>query len=57
MFAVGVNSHPKDFLEAMRRPSAISAGYVGQFIIKPVLGYIFGTISVTAFPLSNSIGE
>ncbi|OAY85031.1 putative sodium/metabolite cotransporter BASS5, chloroplastic [Ananas comosus] len=31
MFAVGVNSSPKDFIEAIRRPDAIAAGYVGQF--------------------------
>ncbi|GFZ01230.1 sodium Bile acid symporter family [Actinidia rufa] len=47
MFAVGVNSSEKDFLEAFNRPAAIFAGYIGQFVVKPLLGYIFGTISMT----------
>ncbi|KAL0324391.1 UNVERIFIED_CONTAM: putative sodium/metabolite cotransporter BASS6, chloroplastic [Sesamum calycinum] len=38
MFAVGVNSSEKDFLEAFRRPAAIFAGYIGQFVVKPLLG-------------------
>lgn len=57
MFAVGVNSSEKDFLEAFKRPAAISAGYVGQFIIKPFLGYLFGTISMTIFGLPTPLGE
>ncbi|XP_058085504.1 probable sodium/metabolite cotransporter BASS5, chloroplastic isoform X2 [Magnolia sinica] len=56
MFAVGVNSSSKDFIEAINRPGVLTAGYVGQFIIKPLLGYFFGTISVTAFRLPTSIG-
>lgn len=56
MFAVGVNSSEKDFLEAFRRPAAISAGYIGQFVIKPLLGYIFGTISMTIFGLPTPLG-
>lgn len=56
MFAVGVNSSEKDFLEAFKRPAAILAGYVGQFVVKPFLGYIFGTISVKAFGLPTPIG-
>ncbi|XP_008781310.2 probable sodium/metabolite cotransporter BASS5, chloroplastic [Phoenix dactylifera] len=56
MFAVGVNSSPKDFTEAVKRPDAIAIGYVGQFIIKPLLGYIFGTISVSTFNLPASLG-
>ncbi|KAK8916727.1 hypothetical protein KSP39_PZI022712 [Platanthera zijinensis] len=56
MFAVGVNSRPKDFLEAIKRPEVIAAGYVGQFIIKPVLGYIFGTVAVSLLDLPNSLG-
>ncbi|KAK9276431.1 hypothetical protein L1049_005964 [Liquidambar formosana] len=56
MFAVGVNSSEKDFLEAFNRPAAIFAGYVGQFVVKPLLGYFFGTISVTIFGLPTSIG-
>lgn len=56
MFAVGVNSSPSDFLQAIKRPWAISAGYVCQFIIKPLLGYTFGSVAVIAFHLPNSIG-
>lgn len=56
MFAVGVNSSEKDFLEAFKRPAAIFAGYVGQFVLKPLLGYIFGSISVATFGLPTSIG-
>lgn len=57
MFAVGVNSSPKDFLEAIGRPGAIFTGYIGQFIIKPFFGYLFGTLSVTVFRLPTSIGK
>lgn len=57
MFAVGVNSSEKDFIEAFKRPAAIFAGYVGQFVVKPILGYIFGTISVSVFGLPTPIGE
>ncbi|XP_020588969.1 probable sodium/metabolite cotransporter BASS5, chloroplastic isoform X2 [Phalaenopsis equestris] len=56
MFAVGVNLSPKDFLEAIRRPEVIAAGYAGQFIIKPILGYIFGSIAVSILNLPNSLG-
>ncbi|KAK1274065.1 hypothetical protein QJS04_geneDACA020630 [Acorus gramineus] len=56
MFAVGVNSSPKDFLEAIKRPEAIFVGYIGQFVIKPFLGYLFGTTAVAAFHLPTSIG-
>lgn len=57
MFAVGVNSSPSDFLQAIKRPRVISAGYVCQFIIKPLLGYTFGSVAVIAFHLPNSIGR
>lgn len=56
MFAVGVNSSEKDFLEAFKRPAAILAGYIGQFVVKPVLGYLFGVISVAVFGLPTPIG-
>ncbi|XP_024029066.1 probable sodium/metabolite cotransporter BASS6, chloroplastic isoform X1 [Morus notabilis] len=56
MFAVGVNSSEKDFLEAFKRPAAILAGYVGQFVVKPLLGYLFGIISVAVFGLPTPIG-
>lgn len=57
MFAVGVNSSEKDFLEAINRPTAILAGYVGQFVLKPLLGYIFGTMAMTLFGIPTSLGK
>lgn len=57
MFAVGVNSSEKDFLEALKRPAEIAAGYVGQFVMKPLLGYLFGIMSVTVFGLPTAVGE
>ncbi|CAO2827190.1 unnamed protein product [Amaranthus hypochondriacus] len=56
MFAVGLNSSEKDFLEAFKRPSVICAGYIGQFVVKPLLGFIFGTIAVTVFGLPTPAG-
>ncbi|KAL3738052.1 hypothetical protein ACJRO7_019561 [Eucalyptus globulus] len=56
MFAVGVNFSERDFLEAFKRPAAIFAGYIGQYIVKPLLGYFFGMMSVTMFSLPTSIG-
>ncbi|WCJ26078.1 Sodium Bile acid symporter family [Euphorbia peplus] len=56
MFAIGVNSSEKDFVEAFKRPAAISAGYIGQFVVKPILGYIFGIISVSVLGLPTAVG-
>lgn len=56
MFAVGVNSSGSDFLEAFNRPAAIFAGYIGQFVVKPLLGYLFGTISMSFLNLPTSLG-
>ncbi|KAK3429089.1 hypothetical protein EUGRSUZ_E00495 [Eucalyptus grandis] len=56
MFAVGINFSERDFLEAFKRPAAIFAGYIGQYIVKPLLGYFFGMMSVTMFSLPTSIG-
>ncbi|KAE9606914.1 putative Bile acid:sodium symporter/arsenical resistance protein Acr3 [Lupinus albus] len=56
MFAVGVNSSEKDFLEAFYRPAEIVTGYLGQFVVKPLLGYLFCIISVTVFGLPTAIG-
>ena len=57
MFAVGINSSPKDFLKAFGRPGAIFVGYIGQFVIKPLLGYLFGSLAVTVFKLPTPIGK
>ncbi|KAL9231069.1 hypothetical protein vseg_006336 [Gypsophila vaccaria] len=56
MFAVGLNSNEKDFVEAFKKPAAILAGYVGQFVVKPLLGFLFGTIAVTVFGLPSPVG-
>ncbi|GMH28890.1 hypothetical protein Nepgr_030733 [Nepenthes gracilis] len=56
MFAVGVNSSEKDFFEAFKRPTVIFTGYLGQFVVKPLLGYLFGTISVAILRLPMPIG-
>ncbi|KAF2575342.1 hypothetical protein F2Q70_00003527 [Brassica cretica] len=55
MFAVGINSNERDFLEALKRPDAIFAGYIGQYLIKPLLGYMFGLIAVSLFKLPTPI--
>ncbi|KAJ1416058.1 Sodium/solute symporter superfamily [Sesbania bispinosa] len=57
MFAVGVNSSEKDFVEAINRPAEIVTGYIGQFVVKPLLGYLFYILSVTVFGLPTAIGE
>ena len=57
MFAVGLNSSEKDFIEAFNRQAPILAGYVGQFVIKPLLGYLFGTMAMTMFGLPTSLGK
>lgn len=57
MFAVGLNSSEKDFVEAFNRPAPIFAGYVGQFVLKPLLGYLFGTMAMTMFGLPTSLGK
>jgi len=57
MFAVGVNSSVEDFIEAIKRPDAIAVGYIGQFIIKPLFGYLFGTLAVTVLNLPTALGK
>ncbi|PUZ71590.1 hypothetical protein GQ55_2G325300 [Panicum hallii var. hallii] len=56
MFAVGVNSSVEDFVEAIKRPDAIAAGYIGQFIIKPLFGFFFGTLAATVLNLPTALG-
>ncbi|GJT31203.1 probable sodium/metabolite cotransporter BASS5, chloroplastic isoform X1 [Tanacetum coccineum] len=57
MFAVGLNLKEKDFVEAFKRPAPIFAGYVGQYVLKPLLGYLFGTLSVILLGLPTSLGD
>ncbi|XP_047168189.1 probable sodium/metabolite cotransporter BASS5, chloroplastic [Vigna umbellata] len=56
MFAVGVNSNENDFIEAFKRPAEIATGYFGQFVVKPLLGYLFCLIAVTALGLPTTVG-
>lgn len=56
MFAVGVNSNENDFLEAFKRPAEIVTGYFGQFVVKPLLGYLFCMIAVTILGLPTTVG-
>lgn len=55
MFAVGLNLKEQDFVEAFRRPAPIFAGYIGQYVLKPFLGYLFGTLSMKLLGLPTSI--
>ncbi|KAK9068002.1 hypothetical protein SSX86_012113 [Deinandra increscens subsp. villosa] len=57
MFAVGLNLKEKDFVEAFRRPAPIFAGYFGQYALKPFLGYLFGTLSMTLLGLPTSLSD
>lgn len=57
MFAVGVNSSVEDFIEAIKRPDAIAAGYIGQFVIKPLLGFLFGNFAVAVLNLPTALGK
>ncbi|XP_057449891.1 probable sodium/metabolite cotransporter BASS5, chloroplastic [Lotus japonicus] len=56
MFAVGVNSKEKDFLDAFKRPTELLTAYACQFILKPLLGYLLCIISVNVFGLPTAIG-
>ncbi|CAK8539418.1 unnamed protein product [Lathyrus sativus] len=56
MFAVGVNSSEKDFLEAFNRPAELFTAYFGQFVVKPLLGYLLCIISVNIFGLPTATG-
>lgn len=57
MFSVGINSSAKDFILAIKQPDVIALGYFGQFIIKPLLGFAFGTIAVALLGLPDAIGS
>nr|XP_043627504.1 probable sodium/metabolite cotransporter BASS6, chloroplastic [Erigeron canadensis] len=57
MFAVGLNLKEKDFVEAFKRPAPIFAGYVGQYALKPFLGYLFGTLSMRLLGLPISLSD
>jgi predicted Na+-dependent transporter len=44
MFPICVNSSAEDFIEAIKRLDAIIAGYIRQFVIKPLFGFLFSTL-------------
>ncbi|KAI5079741.1 hypothetical protein GOP47_0005220 [Adiantum capillus-veneris] len=57
MFAVGINLDPSNFIHAFQRPWILAAGYLGQFVIKPILGVLFATIGVSFLHLPPAIGS
>lgn len=57
MFSVGINSSAKDFILAIKRPDVIALGYIGQYMIKPLLGLAFGSIAVALLGLPDAIGS
>jgi predicted Na+-dependent transporter len=48
--------YPPSFTWFTTRPDAIAAGYIGQFIIKPLFGFLFGTLAVTVLNLPTALG-
>ncbi|KAL7595886.1 hypothetical protein Lser_V15G30483 [Lactuca serriola] len=56
MFAVGIYSNEKDFVEAFNRPQAFFARYLAQFVQKPFIGYLFGTLFMTICGFPTSLG-
>ncbi|CAI9291249.1 unnamed protein product [Lactuca saligna] len=56
MFVVGLNSSEKDFVEAFNRPQAFFARYLAQFVQKPFIGYLFGTLFMTICGFPTSLG-
>lgn len=56
MFAVGVNLSLDDFKHAVERPGPIALGLAGQYILKPLLGLVFGSMAVRLLHLPEAIG-
>lgn len=57
MFAVGINLNSSDFIHAFQRPWVIITGYLGQFVIKPLLGVVFASVGVSCLHLPQAIGS
>lgn len=57
MFAVGINLNYSDFVSAFKRPLVIAIGYIGQFVVKPLLGVLFASIAVSYLHLPEAIGS
>ncbi|KAL2631962.1 hypothetical protein R1flu_016648 [Riccia fluitans] len=57
MFAVGVNLSIESFRKAIDRPAVIALGYVGQFVVKPLLGVTVASVSVSFFNLPKAVGS
>ncbi|KAI5067565.1 hypothetical protein GOP47_0018093 [Adiantum capillus-veneris] len=56
MFAVGINLKYSDFTSAFKRPSVLAVGYIGQYVVKPLLGVLFATVAVSYLHLPDAIG-
>lgn len=56
MFAVGINLNYSDFISAFKRPSVLAFGYMGQYVVKPLLGVLFASIAVSYLHLPDAIG-
>jgi hypothetical protein len=57
MFAVGVNLSLDDFKHAFQRPGVIALGYIGQFALKPLIGYALAHSLVPSLGLPEAIGK
>lgn len=57
MFAVGINLNYSDFVSAFKRPLVIALGYIGQFVVKPLLGVMFASLAVSYLHLPEAIGS
>jgi predicted Na+-dependent transporter len=57
MFAVGINLNYSDFVSAFKRPSVLAIGYIGQYVLKPLLGVLFASIAVSQLHLPEAIGN
>eukprot|EP00250_Pteridium_aquilinum_P000052 c10068_g1_i1 orf=73-1305(+) len=56
MFAVGINLNYSDFVSAFKRPSVLAMGYIGQYVLKPLLGVLFASLAVSYLHLPDAIG-
>ncbi|RLM86170.1 hypothetical protein C2845_PM04G21650 [Panicum miliaceum] len=46
----------RGFYRRNKKADAIAARYIGQFIIKPLFGFLFGTLAVTVLNLPTALG-
>ncbi|KAL3689840.1 hypothetical protein R1sor_016149 [Riccia sorocarpa] len=57
MFAVGVNLSIESFQKAIDRSAVIGLGYIGQFVVKPLLGVMVASVSVSVLNLPKAVGS